>query len=152
MTPSSTDIGEHLDFLSGLGCGKSVIEFGFRCGNSARAFLRGGCKRLVSYDINDCLPFSDIRDPRFTFRKEHSLCIMPETCDLLFIDSTHTGEHLLQELERHGDTASMIAMHDTHCRKYPDMMQALRRFLNTRPAWRIVTDFENNNGLTVIGR
>lgn len=151
-TPSN--ISEHMPMLAMLGRGRSVVEFGFSTGRSATAFLAGGCAKLVSYDILDCsAAAAPLKSERFTFVQADSAAVEIEECDVLFIDSLHTGAHLTKELTKHaGKARQMIAMHDTWCRKFKDMHAAVDRFLAAHPEWRVLMDLQNCNGLTVLER
>lgn len=155
LSRGSLDISEHLYYLAGLGAGKNVVEFGFRNGSSATAFLAGGCTSLVSYDIQDYPDAMErVKDDRFRFKLMNSLDADFTWCDVLFIDSDHREEHLYKELSiHHGKVRSVIAMHDTFCYKCPKLRRGLTKFMKEHGSeWRFLVEFEHNNGLSVIGR
>lgn len=157
------DITEHLGFLRGLAmqC-ETVVEFGFRGGESATAFLAGGT-HLTSYDINWTREADVLRHmvpSRFTFRKQSSLVADILECDMLFIDSYHTGVQLASELARHHlKVSKWIVMHDTETfarvgqdKKTPGLMDAVEAFFHKHDDWRIMLHLPNNNGLTILRR
>lgn len=156
-----SDIMGHLGFLAGIGCGRNVVEFGFRTGRSARAFLAGGCSQLVSYDVKPCEPdVSELRkDPRFTFLQQDSATAdLSAGCDILFIDSDHTGAHLRKELKLAHFARHAIVLHDTvtlgewnYKENKEGLLPALREFL-AHGDWRELLRFEHSNGLSVLVR
>ena len=103
-----SDIGDHLAFLYAtvLSYEKpDVVELGVRSGNSTSAFLaaleaNGG--HLWSVDINPPQVPAEWHDSElWTFHHGNDLdmqAVLPETCDVLFIDTSHTMEHTLAEL------------------------------------------------------
>lgn len=164
-TPS--DINEHAPVLKEYASkSKRVIEFGVRTGVSTAALLDGNPEQLISYDLNESsqarmMAAQANREKKdFQFFIGNSLYIEPEECDLLFIDTVHTGEHCLKELRRHGPKVKKwIILHDTEIfgNKGEDgsdggLMFAIRTFLATYPEWSTVKHFRNNHGLTVLSR
>lgn len=155
------DITEHLGLLRGLAMDcKHVVEFGFRSGESTTALLMGGAY-VTSYDIRRCqAPMSLAQTRRFTFRHESSLEVTIPECDMLFIDSYHSGRQLASELDRHhGRVKRWIAMHDTETfgqrgqgRGEPGLQSAIDAFLDEHPEWRVLLVLRHNNGLTVLQR
>lgn len=102
-----------------------------------------------------------------------------EGVDMLFIDTWHIYGHLRRELAaHHAKTRRYIVMHDTtvdaiygeslRCKSdllsqmaqtgysLDDVTAGLERavveFLAEHPEWKIVAKYENNNGLTILGR
>jgi hypothetical protein len=70
--------------------------------------------------------------------------------DLLFIDTIHSYEQLSQELKLHSPhTVKYIIMHDT---VLPEMMRAVKEFLNGNLDWKLKDVFTNNNGLCILQR
>ena len=79
-------------------------------------------KTLVSIDIAKC-PIGPLKllasktDVNFTFIQADDLTITIDLTDLLFIDSSHNPEHLLKELNLHGNKVSKyIILHDSERR------------------------------------
>jgi hypothetical protein len=115
----SREIREHLWTLWQIaGECDSVAEFGVKRAFSTTAFLAAGVKRLVSVDlrkhdvVDELLEMSG--DTEFDFRKEDCRYVDMPDCDFLFIDSTHTGQHLRVELENQAVKAKrFIGFHDT---------------------------------------
>lgn len=144
------DIIEHLEYLRDLSKGLDVVEFGVRNGYSTSAFL-DGCRKLRSYDIEPC-PNIELLEKQaaengvdFRFILGSSLEVEIEPCDLLFIDTVHTRDHLTQELCRHKDKAKLIVLHDILL--YPELEEAIK---DECPEWRPVDIRPFNNGLLVI--
>jgi hypothetical protein len=161
-----SDIREHLGLLHGLSKGLAVVELGFRSGVSASAFL-AGCSHLTSFD-NDKRCRSHVQHlarlypDTFTFKLDDSrTCEIPE-CDLLFIDTDHTEETTLIELERHEQFVSTwIVLHDTESFGRKDrkpgpgrgVMTAIETFLEMPgDNWMQWLHLKNNNGMTLLKR
>lgn len=159
-----SDINQHCPKLRELAsqCG-TVIEFGMRHGVSTVALLAGQPKRFISYDLNPdpianalklCEGATD-----FEFRMGSSLKEAIPECDLLFIDTEHTGPHVYAELTRHhAKVKRWIAFHDTQIygergpNSEPGLLVGIRQFLRERKEWESVYHVSFNNGLTVISR
>ncbi len=115
----------------------------------------------------------------YRFQEADSLVVEIPECDLLFIDTLHTRYQLFQELKRHSTRVSRyILLHDTvsygqqdevvyaHASAEsrarsgaPDERQGLVTalcdfFVSVADGanWRIVQQFPNNNGLSVLAR
>ena len=71
-----------------------VVELGTRQGYGASAFVMGGAKRVVTYDIHDAR-LSDCGPPVIEFRNQDSLQVdvALSPIDLLFIDTDQDGRH-----------------------------------------------------------
>jgi cephalosporin hydroxylase len=109
-----SDIQEYLPFLyDQVRCrpGAVVLELGTRKGNSTLAFLAaaessGG--HVWSADIDNVLKYSDgmmkwQHAPQWTFIQGDDLAeatqsVLPAEADVLFVDSDHSYEHVLAEL------------------------------------------------------
>jgi len=161
-TPS--DINEHCNKLRELATGAEiVIEFGMRHGVSTVAILAGQprvfkTRDLVQTAISDKLKTKQ-GDTDFNFMQGDSLAVPPEVCDLLFIDTRHTGVHLNAELNRHAELCrGRIAMHDTQIYGEvgedggPGLLVGLREFLRTNKDWTVIYHTNANHGFTVISR
>jgi hypothetical protein len=162
-----TDISEHCPTLRSLSsqCGH-VTEFGVRYGTSTVALLSGLIDRprpftMVSYDIVDLASdrISKLSPDVWTFRKASTLEVTIDLTDLLFIDTKHTGYHLLKELCRHADNVrKWIVLHDTETfgrrgeRGRIGLMAAVAVFVGRCPDWRLTRHWANNNGLTLLER
>jgi hypothetical protein len=158
-----SDIQGHLEYLSSLARNEVVVEFGFRTGLSAAAFLHGGAFHVHSYDVHPCEPWASRYTSwtnRFYFHQESSLTAKIQECSLLFIDSKHTYEQLSAELARHHDKVrQLIVMHDTGTFGNVDEKQigqglipAIDEFLIEHSEWRWSHHFKHCNGLTVLSR
>jgi tRNA A58 N-methylase Trm61 len=155
-----SDISEHLQTLHDLAASIPncrVVEFGVRTGNSTCAFLTAGA-RVFSYDIET---------PRFQPAPEHEnrwtfcqadtgrLDSVP-TCDILFIDTLHTGGHVRNELRMAKHADKYIVFHDTILfGSYGELGQsgitgAIYDFLRDNPRWRVKAHYEYNNGLLIL--
>lgn len=162
-TPS--DINEHVPTLRELAKGKdTVVEFGVRTGVSTAGLLAGRPKKLISYDLNPSPQAQAMMERAkeekmdFEFKVGDSLQVEIPECDLLFIDTKHTADHVFQELMRHGNKAKRIAFHDTEIFGEngedggPGLMVALRGWLMQNKEWKVVRHDKNNHGFTVISR
>ena len=96
----------------------TITEFGVKRADSTTAFLAAGVDRLISVDLRR----EAIVDVLFEIRGETEFVFVGEDCryveipmsDFLFIDSTHTGQHLRVELEKHADKVNrFLGFHDT---------------------------------------
>lgn len=158
------DLHEHLPKLRELAAqSEVVVDLGERPQSSTVALLAGQPKRLVSY-----APMDDKRVAALAARQEQTQfsavkaksleADIPE-CDLLFLDTVHTAEHVYQELQRHGPKVRRwIVFHDTAIfgdagsDGGPGILAALRRFMRETPEWSVVYHTQANYGLTVISR
>jgi hypothetical protein len=172
-----SDINEHIELLYTLGmeCDR-ICEMGVRDGASTRAFLNTNAS-LRSYDIelNEEVQNLFVRAKSVgkdvTYEKENVLNIEIEQCDLLFIDTWHSGSQLKRELAIHGNKANKyLVFHDTHTYGCRDEKQNWRDFADKRPIagegllksiidfvienpeWKFKELRTNNNGLTVLER
>jgi cephalosporin hydroxylase len=121
-----SDIVGHLQFLHETVIERDaqvVVELGIRSGNSTAALLAaveptGG--HLWSVDIDTpVLPFDS---EAWTVIVGDDLAVadqLPETIDVLFIDTSHTFVQTLAELRLYGPRASVILLHDTEL-EHPD--------------------------------
>lgn len=159
-TPS--DINEHLPKLKELGEQVDhITEFGVRTGVSTVALLASQPKKLISYDIN---PFGEYYrykelqgDTNFQFIQKSTLEIEIEPTEFLFIDTLHTYEQLIQELNLHHHKVSkFIALHDTTIFgevgewETRGLNYAVDEFLDKNKEWSIIYTTDKNNGLTVL--
>lgn len=178
-TPS--DINEHILTLIKYGseC-EHITEMGVRWVVSTWAFLGAAPKVLKSYDmqdpstwnfnIQDVYDTSKHYDVDFSFTQANVLDIEIEETDLLFLDTWHAYKQLKAELELHASKVrKYILFHDTTSfamcdeRSYESLGEewigdqkgiwlAIEEFLQSNPEWKLIERFENNNGLTVIGK
>lgn len=92
---------------------KVAVEFGTRTGNSTTALLAGGAE-VYSYDLNppefNC-PEDVVKRWHFTQADTTQLKEIPE-CDLLFIDTRHTRNHVTAELRMAKHVRKFILFHD----------------------------------------
>jgi predicted O-methyltransferase YrrM len=164
QTPS--DIFEHLpvfvDLCEELEATK-VIELGTRGGVSTIAWLYGleGVGRLWSVDIDPApeLPYDhwtfllgDDLDPQIVKQ-------LPDSADIVFIDTSHTYEQTLSELNVYVwkvRPGGKIVMHDSELRRVPARTRqpdfpvkvAVEEFCNEEGL--TVQYLPNNNGLAII--
>ena len=163
---SADAVNDHIfgHFDTFLGYGRSVdiiTEFGVERGISTCAWLMSEPKKLTCYDSD--IGQLEARGLYEGFAKEtgidfqliegdtHKVEIEPT--DLLFIDTTHTIDHLLRELELHaGKVRKFILLHDTNSRTWP-VFARVRHYLEDKfPDWKIKEHYDNCNGLTVLER
>ena len=161
-TPS--DICEHCTTLKELAsrC-ETVTEFGTRYGVSTIALLAGQPARMTSYDIERTAMVTTIENAvvhtDFKFIPANTLQNEIEQTDILFIDTLHTYQQLKAELDRHGSKVNLyIVLHDTTIfgtrgeMGSKGLRLAINEFLSDNPKWSVRADFQNNNGLMVLGK
>jgi len=177
----------HLVVLRALACNcDHVTEFGVKTGQSTLAFLCAQPDYLVSVDL---MLYSQIVDlmaytgrTSFCFKREDSRKVQIHDTDLLFIDSTHLGEHLKQELDRHAERVrKFLVFHDTvsagkkgfwyrderyvhtygngvsvgdkgRKRRGQGLMPTIEEFLESNDDWYMIKHYEHSKGLMVLGR
>ena len=158
------NINEHLPVLRTLAteC-EAVMEIGTRDAVSTTGLLAGQPGSLTTWDIESSPAAEALREhagrTRYDVRQGDSRYIDIGQCDLLFIDSLHTREQLAIELARHAPNARRwLLLHDTETfgRTGEDgglgLREAIYEFLRDCPAWRIIAEWRNNNGLTLLRR
>jgi len=161
MTKPS-DIHEHLQTLYMLTVElnlRNVLELGTRTGESTTALISAIKKidgKLTSVDIDSCEEAKKkVRslnlDKYWNFIQIDDLKLdWDEEIDHLFIDSDHSYEHVLSELQKfepfvkHG---GLITLHDTVTD--PRVLKAIKEFISQRVDFRFY-HFFNNNGLVIL--
>ena len=159
---ANTDIHEHLNtiyMLIRMNNLKDILELGTRGGESTIALLLaakdiGG--HVTSVDIDECKDAKNMVSKYnlgnyWTFLQGDDLSIeYHEKIGLLFIDTSHTYEHTLNELQKYEPYVikqGIIAMHDTvSC---PDVLRAIEMYVSGRNDL-ILFNYLNCNGLGVI--
>ncbi len=135
---------------------QTIIEWGVRGGVSTWAFLEGlpADGKLYSVDINDCVvPRRVSQDPRWTFIVGDDLdtevwAQLPDTADLVFIDTSHTYEQTVAELAIAPEwEPKSIILHDVN---QPQVRKAVDEFC-AGENWRIAA-YEDPYGLTTLVR
>lgn len=175
-----SDINEHLPTLKKYAeeC-NHITEMGVRSGLSTVALLMGSPKKMISYDItdvafkikNDLIKECNNKNIDYIFEIGDTLKIDIEKTDLLFIDTLHTYNQLLYELNKHSKNVNnYIILHDTTTFGYKDeiiynhasdiiknnktnksgLFNAILDFLKDNKNWEILEKYENNNGLTIL--
>jgi predicted O-methyltransferase YrrM len=124
---------------------KVIVEFGVRGGVSTWAFLDGlpDDGLLYSVDIVDCIvPPRVSGDPRWTFIVGDDMdpavqAQLPETADLVFIDTSHEYEHTVNEIAYALTLEpARIVFHDY---VMPPVQRAVDEF-TARTGWRLVAN------------
>lgn len=156
------DIGEHLPYLRSLCQGKGrVVELGTGRCSSTLAILAGQPGQFIMCDLRqvdnvDRLARASGRTA-FSFVHGNSLDLSPQACDVLFIDTEHTAEHLSRELACHGHLAEVIVLHDTETFGVrgsdggAGLWQAVRSFCATY-GYAIEDHRSTSHGLTTLRR
>jgi len=154
---------------------------GVRWAISTWAFLEGRPKKLTSYDIVNPKEWKrgDILSPIEEYAKEHNIDFkfilqdvltvkLPKT-DLLFIDTWHVYDQLIQELNMHSSKVNnWIILHDTETfgekgeisvysirekKEYLGLKYAVNEFLqNNVDTWKLHEHYIFCNGLTILKR
>ena len=162
------DISEHMPKLrENALLSDRIVEFGVGWGCSTWSLLAGHPKWMRSYDIRRYEPhFSDVERAAAAAGMDYKIMIQSstaeviETCDFLFIDSSHYYEHCLKELQMHGGQVKrFIGFHDTTEFEFTDenrqgrgLWPAIEEFMTANPEWRLAERFTNCNGLTILQR
>ena len=185
----TTDMWPHMPTLARYAsyC-KHITEFGVGPEhlnlNSTWAWLYGLTqspeqeKSLLLYDlfpnkhIDDVMRLAEAVGIRCEFTLANSLEITIEPTHLLFIDTEHTYQHCLAELERHqANVQGFIILHDTagkyaHWEDWPynherrgalashpewyGMWPAVESFLERHVDWRLYERDDRNAGITIL--
>jgi hypothetical protein len=172
-----SDIYQHIPTLKRYSemCDR-VTEMGVRAVVSTFALIAPKPKRMVSIDFKHPKNYGGEEKLQFvidwakengidySFLMGDSTKVLIEPTDLLFIDTLHTYEQLTAELSLHpSKVKKFMIFHDTvtFCnqdeiynphQKKTGLCPAIDEFLISNPDWRIVERYDNNNGLTVLGR
>jgi hypothetical protein len=187
MAPS--DINEHLiTLLKYASECDTIAECSHGESISIWAFLHGlrdhgsfyYISNTVSYYLQSILDTAENAGIKMVYRRANSATFeLPESIDLLFIDTFHVYGHLKRELEQHHtNVKKYIVMHDTYvdgldgeairCNfnikslseqynySIDEIMRGVRpaidEFLEKHEEWEICYDVENNNGLVILKR
>lgn len=132
-----SDIRAHLETLNAAARG-TVVEIGVDRGVSTSALLagveiRGGT--VVSIDSNPhCGAIARFREhPQWNFVCGHSLYVdMPESIDVLLIDSSHEYPATLREMQRWGKRLALngvMFLHDCGNPLYPGVAQSIAEYM-----------------------
>jgi len=165
VATKTSDINEHVPILRELAskC-EHVTEFGTRAGTSTVALLAGQPKRLVSVDKVTPSNLDELKKRAgatdFAFVEGDSRAVHVEPTDMLFVDTLHTANHVLAELDNAAPKVrKYIVFHDTEAPwgergedGGPGVMPAVRLFLMRHPEWVVKAHHRNNHGLTIISR
>ena len=156
-----SDINEHLPTINKYAClCNTIVELGVRGMVSTWALLAGYPRSMVSIDIvHPSEHKGDVEKTKELAEKEginwgfclaSSLDIVLSRNDLLFIDTIHSYEQLIQELKLHSPhTTKYIIMHDTN---FPEMQKAIQEFLTNNNDWKVKEVLTTLTGLTVLQR
>jgi hypothetical protein len=177
-----SDINEHLPTL--LKYAKEcnhITEMGVRWVSSTWPLLLSEPKKMISYDIvknpniNEVINLASTYNLDYQFIESDVLKIEIQDTELLFIDTLHTYNQLVCELDIHSDKCSKyIILHDTtsfgeidesiydHASsdiknldsKKQGLWNAVLDFLDSEKGkeWGIHERHTNNNGLTILKR
>ncbi len=168
-TPS--DINEHIPTLISYGDKVNhITEFGVRGICSTWAFLASKPNTLISYDLEDPSKWGgnikDVYDTaahyeiNFKFIKDNVLNVDIENTDLLFIDTWHVYDQVIQELNLHSHKVNKyLIFHDTttfavngESPGYKGLKYGIDEFLSNNINWKFHEEFPYNNGLTILKR
>lgn len=165
---TESDINEHLPVLRELAKEVShVTEMGVREGVSTRAFLTENvilrCYDLyLNAEVNRLFDIAKEQRKNVSYIQANVLDVQIEETDLLFIDTWHCYDQLIQELKLHSPRVKKyIAFHDTQTYGTKSetfqgktgsngLLPAIIEFIIENPEWRFKIHRTNNNGLTVI--
>jgi hypothetical protein len=175
-----SDINQHLETLYNLGKECShITEMGVRWVSSTWPLVYSNPKKMISYDIlknpniTEVINLCNEYSINYSFEEKDVLQLEIEPTELLFIDTLHTYNQLIKELEIHSNKVSKyIVLHDTEHFGRKDeviyehasnviketsstkagLMTAVEDFLLTElgQSWELFRVYKNNNGLTVL--
>jgi hypothetical protein len=123
---------------------------------STWGLLAGHPKKMLSIDIihpsthgvdiNEVYSICQNEGIDFNFLQADTLQVIIPECDMLFIDTLHTYDHLKKELSLHSSKVKKyLAFHDTeHC---PEVLLAIVDFLQENKNWTVDLHKTNNNGI-----
>lgn len=153
----------YMEYLENLArqC-KFIVEFGVNTGSSTTAFACGlpADGMLFSYDISPDCHRDREEGPvcMFTVADTSKLQAIP-VCDLLFIDTFHSYEHIKQELKHGNSSQRFICIHDTAIHETlgedgsrPGIWQAVVEFMEENLHWVIRDRMFGKWGLTTLER
>jgi len=169
---SASDINEHLRTIYNYAklC-KIVAEYGVREVTSTYALAAARPDKIIFVDIikhpnvDSFLQQCKDENINAVFYKADTLKYeLQEPVDLLFIDTLHSYNQLKKELEQNYQKVNKyIILHDTVTFGYENevaagnsipsgLVPAINEFITAHPEWKKVEVFDNNNGLTVLGK
>jgi hypothetical protein len=141
----------------------TACEFGVRSGNSTAAILAGLAKngggKLWSFDMNppQCA-FPETGGVQWVFEQANTatLPVIPP-CDLLFIDTLHTGPQVAAELQHARSVRRYIAFHDVVMFGWQGeggdgILPAIFDFLAEDDQWKVHAFFPSTWGMLVLRR
>ena len=166
-----SDINEHLEILKALADEVNhVTEMGVRTGGSTRAFLISDVV-LRSYDlfiderVMDLVKIAKQLGKDVEYQQQDVLDFQIEKTDLLFLDTWHSYDQLIEELRLHAhNVKKYIVFHDTQSygTKSEEFMgksgsngllpAIIHYMIESGDQWKFKLHRTNNNGLTVIER
>jgi hypothetical protein len=152
---------------------------GVRWVSSTWPLVYSNPQKMISYDIvtnpniGEVISLCKEYSINYSFEEKDVLQLEIEPTELLFIDTLHTYNQLIKELELHSNKSSKyIVLHDTeHFGRIDEviynhasalvksdpgikqgLMTAVEDFLLTElgQSWELYKVYENNNGLTVL--
>ena len=157
-----TDVHEHLVTLYMLSVRfglRTIVELGTRAGESTLA-LTSAAKRcngkVYSFDLNACPVAAQLIAENglgefWEFKKGDDLeTPWDRPIDHLYIDTSHTYEHTLRELEKFEpfvQDGGVISMHDSV--SFPSVRDSARTYFKSRMNVDVY-EYINNNGLIVV--
>jgi len=157
-----TDIHEHLNTLYMLTVElnlKTILELGTRTGESTVAFLQAAKEidgNVTSMDIDSCndakklISDLDLTDSWKFIQSDDLKNDWKKPIDHLFIDTSHTYEQTLAELEKFTPfvkPGGIITLHDIiSC---PEVLSAINEYIKDKPHIKFYKFF-HNNGLGVL--
>jgi hypothetical protein len=160
---SMSDIAEHYDDLKAFAeqC-DTIVEFGVRSiypGSSTSAFLDGVQRKLISVDIQTPLgkgvawEIAERRGVTWELRIRDSREVEIPEVDFIFIDSDHTREQVLAELNLHAASArKYIGFHDTADPQFADYANAISEWMDEHPEWELELHNDFCHGLSIYRR
>ena len=161
----NSDISEHLATLFFLTIEfdlKRTLELGVRDGKSTIALTEASSKiggHVWSIDINSCNDAKQKVDSLnlgkyWTFIQGDDITIgqkWDKKIDHIFIDTSHSYNHTLQELKIFGkflEPNGFITFHDT--RTFPGILKAIQDFMGSNKGKYRFYNYFNNNGFAIL--
>lgn len=173
LTTQNRDLNQHIPLLSNLaGQCKAVAEFSIRrdslvalasCVGSIHSYNNEGLDQIGQTLAEINIRTTTTGRMRALHRTENGAersltTTLPEPVDLLFLNTVHTGERVMAELNRHSpQVRRWVAIHSTEIYGAQGdggsgLWASLEGWLTINPEWFVYLHTNSQYGLTVLGR
>jgi predicted O-methyltransferase YrrM len=150
---SPTRFDDYTRYASGC---RSILELGTYTGLATTALLLAKPQKMVTIDVSDhnltildeLILAASKQNTLFEFIKISDLEFRSDDYELLFIDTTHTYEQTVQELEIFGKNANKIVLHDIA--SFPGVHRAVFEWLYRNKQFFILEHDNRGDGIIVL--